>query len=234
MAYWQNHSVPSAAVIANPKVGAELGHLGPWLSANGFTVTRLVRDDVLPVTAADDADLLIILGSVWTMTRTMDASDDPPHAAAAIAAEVELVQHRVAQDRPLLGLCFGGQLLSKSLGGEVIEQERTYVAWETPTTELPEMQAPWLLLHRDRFTLPRNAELLAEAEHAPVAFRYGRAWGLQFHAEVDAPGLQGMFTDLQMPQWQWQQYVDAVTARADENRLQANALFTRFWNEVGE
>ncbi|MFM9048984.1 MAG: gamma-glutamyl-gamma-aminobutyrate hydrolase family protein, partial [Actinomycetota bacterium] len=127
--------MPTAAVIANPKVGAELGHLGPWLAANDFTVTRLVRDEILPVTAADDADLVIILGSVWTMTRTMDAPTDPPHAAAAIAAEVALAQHRVAQDRPLLGLCFGGQLLSKALGGEVTQQDRTVIAWETPDTD---------------------------------------------------------------------------------------------------
>lgn len=224
--------MPTAAVIANPKVGAELGHLGPWLSANGFTVTRLTRDDVLPVTAADDADLLIVLGSVWTMTRTMDAPDDPPHAAAAIAAEVDLVRHRVAQDRPLLGLCFGGQLLSKAVGGEVVRQDRTVIAWDTPTTDLAEMRAPWMLLHQDRFTLPPHAELLAETEHATVAFRYGRAWGLQFHPEVDAGGLERMFEDLQMPQWQWQQYVDALTTRADENRLEAHALFTRFWAEV--
>ena len=225
--------MPTAAVIANPKVGAELGHLGPWLSANDFTVTRLVRDDVLPVTAADNADLVIILGSVWTMTRTMDAPDDPPQAAAAIAAEVDLVRHLVAQDRPILGLCFGGQLLSKALGGEVAQQERTFIAWETPRTDVPEMHAPWMLLHQDRFTVPPHAELLAQADHAAVAFRYGRAWGLQFHAEVDATGLQGMFEDLQMPQWQWQQYVDALAARANENRIQANALFDRFWSEVG-
>ena len=224
--------MPTAAVIANPKIGAELGHLGPWLSANGFTVTRLTRDDVLPVTAADDADLLIVLGSMWTMTRTMDAPDDPPHAAAAIAAEVDLVRHRIAQDRPMLGLCFGGQLLSKALGGEVVRQERTVIAWDTPTTDITEMRAPWMLIHQDRFTLPPQAELLAEAEHATVAFRYGRAWGLQFHAEVDAGVLERMFVDLQLPQWQWQQYVDALSARANENRSQANALFTRFWNEV--
>ncbi|MFM8240351.1 MAG: type 1 glutamine amidotransferase [Actinomycetota bacterium] len=224
--------MPTAAVIANPKVGAELGHLGPWLAANDFTVTRLVRDEVLPVTAADDADLVIILGSVWTMTRTMDAPTDPPNAAAAIAAEVTLAQHRVAQDRPLLGLCFGGQLLSKALGGEVTQQDRTVIAWETPDTDIPEMRAPRMLLHQDRFTLPDNAELLAEAEHATLGFRYGRAWGLQFHAEVDAHGLQGMFEDLQMPQWQWQQYIDALNARTNENRIQAHALFDRFWSEV--
>ena len=45
---------PLAVVISNPTVGAELGHLGEWLDARGFTVRRLIRDDVLPIDAADD------------------------------------------------------------------------------------------------------------------------------------------------------------------------------------
>ena len=224
--------MPTAVVIANPEVGADLGHLGPWLQDNGFTVRRLVRDDVLDVSAADDADLLIVLGSVWTMTRTMDAPNDPPQAAAAISAEVDLVRHRAAQDRPTLGLCFGGQILSAALGGIVTRQDHTVMGWEVPTTDIPEMQVPWMLLHEDQFTLPPNAELLAEAEHAVVGFRYGRAWGLQFHPEVDADVLAKMFQDLQLPAWRWQQYVDAVRERADDNRAQARALFDRFWAEA--
>lgn len=224
--------MPTAVVISNPSVGADLGHLGPWLQDNGFTVRRLIRDNVLPVTAADDADLLVILGSVWTMTRTMDRPDDPPQAAAAIAAEVDLARHRIAQDRPTLGLCFGGQLLSSALGGDVIRQDRTVIGWETPDSDVAEMRAPWMLLHEDQFTLPPRAELLAEAEHAVVGFRYGRTWGLQFHAEVTPAALEQMFIDLRLPQWQWQQYVDALDARAEENRIQATALFDRFWSEV--
>ena len=47
-----------AVVISNPTVGAELGHLEPWLESNGFTVRRLFRDDILAADAADDADLV--------------------------------------------------------------------------------------------------------------------------------------------------------------------------------
>ena len=40
--------------------------------------------------------------------------------------------------------------------------------------------------HREGFSLPSGAELLATGEHYPnQAFRYGeRAWGIQFHAEL--------------------------------------------------
>ena len=222
----------TAIVIANPTVGAELGHLESWLSDNDFDVRRLVRDDILAPDAADDVDLVIVLGSEWTLARTMDAPHDPPKAAAAIAAEIELVRRRVEQDKPMLGICFGGQLLSWALGGEVTRQDAAHIAWETPETDVEELRAPWVLLHNDAFTVPPGAELLAEADHAPIAFRHGRAWGLQFHPEVDADILAQMFDDVGTPHEVSAPQVDALRARADEQRADSLRLFDRFWSEV--
>ena len=84
-------------------------------------------------------------------------------AAAAIAAEIELVRRRIEQDKPLLGICFGGQMLSRTLGGEVTRQAAPHIAWETPESAVEELRAPWVLLHNDAFTVPPGAELLAEA-----------------------------------------------------------------------
>lgn len=222
----------TAVVISNPTVGAELGHLEPWLRDNGFVVRRLVRDDVLAADAADDADLVIVLGSEWTLARTMDAPHDPPQAAAAISAEIALVRRRVEQDKPLLGICFGGQVLSHALGGDVTRQGAAHIAWETPDTEVDELRAPWVLLHNDAFTVPEGAELLAEADHAPMAFRYGRAWGVQFHPEVDADILAQMFRDVGTPAEVSEPQVDAARARAQEQREDSLRLFDRFWSEV--
>lgn len=222
----------TAVVISNPTVGAELGHLEPWLRDNGFDVRRLVRDDILSADAADDADLVIVLGSEWTLARTMDAPNDPPQAAAAIAAEIELVRRRIEQDKPLLGICFGGQMLSRTLGGEVTRQAAPHIAWETPESEVEELRAPWVLLHNDAFTVPPGAELLAEADHAPIAFRYGRAWGVQFHPEVDAEILAQVFDDVGTPREVSTPQVDALRARADAQRADSLRLFDRFWAEV--
>jgi GMP synthase-like glutamine amidotransferase len=221
-----------AVVISNPTVGAELGHLGPWLESNGFTVRRLFRDDILAADAADDADLVIVLGSEWTLARDMDSPQDPPQAAPAIAAEVALVRRRVEQGKPLLGICFGGQLLSHALGGEVTRQDKAHIAWETPETTIAELDAPWVLLHNDAFTVPSGSEVLAEADHAPVAFRHGKAWGVQFHPEVDAEILQQMFDDVGTPREVSEPPVDALRARADEQRADSLRLFDRFWADV--
>ena len=222
----------TAVVISNPTVGAELGHLQEWLQSNGFDVRRLIRDDVLPADAADDADLVIVLGSEWTLARPMDAPDDPPQAAAAIAAEIALVRRRVQQDRPLLGICFGGQMLSQALGGEVTRQDGAHIAWETPESDVEELRAPWVLLHNDAFTVPPGAELLAEADHAPIAFRHGRAWGVQFHPEVNAQILAQMFDDVGTPREISTLQVDELRARAEDQRADSLRLLDRFWSEV--
>lgn len=222
----------SAAVISNPTVGAELGHLGDWLQDNNFDERRLIRDDILAIDAADGADLLIVLGSEWTVTRTMDAPDDPPQAAAAIRAEVDLVRRWVAQDRAMLGICFGGQVLSRALGGTVSRQQRPHIAWQTPRTTVAELDAPWVLLHNDAFTVPAGGELLAEADHAPIAFRVGRAWGVQFHPEADERILQRMFDDVGTPREVSEPQVRALRARAEQQRQDSLRLFDRFWSDV--
>ena len=222
----------TVVVISNPGVGSELGHLGGWLDVQGFTVRRLIRDDVLPADAADDAHLVVILGSEWTVARTMDDDADPPQAAAAIAAEAALVRHCVQRGTPLFGICFGAQLLSRALGGDVTRQPAPHIAWETPRTEIEELQGPWVVLHNDAFTVPPGAEILAEADHAPIAFRIGRAWGVQFHPEVDADILERLFADVGTPAEASAPHVDALRARADAQRQDSMRLFDRFWAEV--
>ena len=132
----------------------------------------------------------------------------------------------------MLGICFGGQMLSSTLGGEVTRQAAPHIAWETPESEVEELRAPWVLLHNDAFTVPPGAELLAEADHAPIAFRYGRAWGVQFHPEVDAEILAQVFDDVGTPREVSTPQVDALRARADAQRADSLRLFDRFWAEV--
>jgi len=74
--------------------------------------------------------------------------------------------------------------------------------------------------------------LLAEADHAPMAFRYGRAWGVQFHPEVDADILEQMFRDVATPTEVSAPQVAAARVRAQEQREDSLRLFDRFWSEV--
>jgi GMP synthase (glutamine-hydrolysing) len=111
----------------------------------------------------------------------------------------------VAQDTPVLGICYGHQLLAHALGGEAGDHPQgmeigtvTVTLDEAAATDpllrgLPaEFQAH--VVHRQSaLRLPEGAVRLAGNAHEPVqAFRIGgNAWGVQFHPEFDAEAMRG-------------------------------------------
>jgi len=98
--------------------------------------------------------------------------------------------------RPVLGICYGMQLLAQELGGEVAPSpEREYgpatVEIDAPRISLFRDQPPSLrawMSHGDRITRPPPAfSILAHSENSPVAAMANpdrRIYGLQFHPEV--------------------------------------------------
>lgn len=219
----------TAAVIANPSIAAELGHLGDWLDDQGIDVQRLIRDDVLAPDAADDADALIVMGSIWTLA---DGHRTTEHAQA-IDAEVDLVRRWVKDDRPLLGICFGGQVLSAAVGGTVTRMPQRMIAWQTPASEQAMLRAPWALWHEDRFSVPEGVEAMAIAPHAPMAIRTRRAWGVQFHPEFTPQVMQGIAEALQTPEPVAAPLIAVAAQRADAQRAESHALFDAWWADVG-
>ncbi|WP_017936293.1 type 1 glutamine amidotransferase [Nocardioides sp. Iso805N] len=230
--------MPTAAVVHNSGAGAELGHLHDWLTLRGFDVTMLERDRDLVAdadrarAAADAADLLILLGSRWSVARPMDRIDDEPYAAAAIAIETDLTERRVAQDRPLLGICFGAQLLCRVLGGSVTPLHEKVFGWIEPRSDESALTRSWYFGHEDRFVPPAYVRTTAVADHAQVAFRHGRAWGLQFHPEVDAHTLRTWFDELGMDRARVGDHIVQVLTRREANRADAHALFDHIWQQA--
>ena len=218
----------TAGVIANPRIAADLGILGDWLDEHGIGVQRLTRDDVLAVDAADDTDVLIVMGSIWTLA---DGHRTVEHAEA-IDAEVQLVRRWVHDDRPMLGICFGGQVLSTALGGSVTRMPQRMIAWQTPASPDTALRAPWALWHEDRFSVPTGSDALAVAPHAPMAIRAQRAWGVQFHPEFTADIITSIAEDLQTPTEHAQPMIDVARERAEEQRAASTAFFDSWWQDV--
>ena len=106
----------------------------------------------------------------------------------------------VKEEVPVLGVCYGHQLLAHALGGETgyhphgretgtHQVELLDAAMEDPLFEGFPHQFPAQLTHRQSvLRLPDNAILLGRNEFEPhQAFRVGRcAWGVQFHPEFSA------------------------------------------------
>jgi GMP synthase-like glutamine amidotransferase len=153
------------------------GHVTGWLAEHDASVDT-VRIDI------DDReidptryDLIVSLGSEFA------AFDD---TKPFVPREAQLMRTAIDADVPVLGLCFGGQMLARVLGGEVYRGTRSEIGWLLVRSHDPELvpEGPWFQWHFDSFTLPPGATLLAESDVCPQAFVAGRSLGLQFHPEV--------------------------------------------------
>jgi len=152
------------------------GVLGDWAAARGIELEIHHAQSGAPLPALNGQAFIASLGS--------------PHNPAdlhipEVAAELAYVEQAIARDIPVLGLCFGGQMLAKALGGEIEKAPHPELGWHAIDSAAPEIvpPGPWLQWHFDRFTVPTGAELLATSAAGPQAFTHGRHLGVQFHPE---------------------------------------------------
>ncbi len=100
----------------------DLGTFAPVLREAGWTIRACHVADGLPA-ARDwlDADLCVVLGGPMGV-----------HDGAAypfLAREQELVRSRLAEGRPLLGICLGAQLMAQALGAAVYAGKAKEIGW---------------------------------------------------------------------------------------------------------
>lgn len=153
------------------------GYLSDWAQERRHRarVVSVPRLDRWP--ALDEQDLIVSLGS----DRSVHASHEP-----WIADEIAFVRAAHDASVPVLGICFGGQLLAAALGGSVRRARAPRADWQTVPTSDPVLipPGPWFRWHEDMFEPPPGARLLAGSANDPLAFVLGSSVGLQFHPEV--------------------------------------------------
>jgi GMP synthase-like glutamine amidotransferase len=153
------------------------GYVTEWLEEHGAEMEVLRIDLEDAQVDPNRYDLIVSLGSEF-------AAFDDSHTF--VVREARLMQRAVGADVPILGLCFGGQLLARVLGGEVYRGPEAEIGWLPVRSQDPDLvpEGPWFQWHFDVITAPPGATVIAETERGTQAFVAGRSLGLQFHPEV--------------------------------------------------
>jgi GMP synthase-like glutamine amidotransferase len=191
---------PAPRVLVVQQVANEpAGTLGDALAAAGATVRVLRPFDGEPVPPSADAlDGLVLLGGPMAVYEQ--------GAYPFLTAELRLLASALAAGVPVLGVCLGSQLLAHALGAEVRPSGTVEMGWLPVTFEpaavddpvvgpLARGGEPFVPFHQhgDVFDLPAGATALARSARTRLQAFVARgaggapAYGLLFHAEVDAP-----------------------------------------------
>ncbi|MDH5394602.1 MAG: gamma-glutamyl-gamma-aminobutyrate hydrolase family protein [Gammaproteobacteria bacterium] len=131
-----------------------------------------------------DADIMIVLGgpvSVNDMVKFPYLMD-----------ELQLIEYRLKNNLPVLGIGLGAHLMAKALGASIIPMHQSEYGWATidlvsDSHLLQSLKEKRVLhWHHEMFSLPDGAELLASTSTSEVqAFSWEKSLALQFHAEID-------------------------------------------------
>ena len=141
--------------VSSATAFAELGY-----DVSEFTVVPSSRFDRPDVTAVfpDPAayDAIVFFGAVWSVY-------DEAAIGTWIGDEIAFARSAHGLGVPLLGICFGGQMLAAAAGGSVSRALVPEIGWLPVETAAPALidAGPWFQWHFDRFTVPSGVPVLA-------------------------------------------------------------------------
>lgn len=199
-------------------------------------IVRMHRGDELPAKPSD-YDALIMLGGA------QDALDDDNHSY--LPHEAALARAFGEEDKAVLGICLGAQILARAHGARNILGRPIEFGWHPvrptkagrndPVLSVIGKEAPIFHWHLDTFTLPTGAVHLATSKQTSMqAFRIGRAsYGIQFHfeagTELVAHWTQGFVEEIAdcAPDWPDRHLVEAAKHGASADA--AGLALARAW-----
>lgn len=159
---------------------------------DGVWVVDVTRGDPLPEPSA-------VTATIVTGSAAMVTAKRPWSVRAG-----QWLARAIHEGAPVLGICYGHQLIGDALGGVVTKNPRGREIGTVRVELLPEaardpllseMPSPLVVqaTHLESVVeLPEGAVHLAQSETDPYqAYRIGeRAWGVQFHPELDADAIR--------------------------------------------
>ena len=171
-------------LVVTHEAGASCGRVGAALTAGGYDLVccRPFVGEALPAAVQDYAGVIVLGGRMSSNDEHLDY----------IRAELQWIPAVLSAGKPYLGICLGAQLLARVLGAGVARHphglhEIGFTRIRPTAAGLGHFPSPmhFYQWHGEGFDVPRGAELLAAGDvFANQAFRFGKAFGLQFHPEV--------------------------------------------------
>lgn len=168
---------PLRALVVQHEEPTPAGLVLDWLDERDAAVDVWRIDVEDREVDARDYGLIVPLGSEFP------AYDD---TIPWLEPEKRLLLDATDAEVPVLGICFGGQLMARLLGGDAFRSELPEIGWLPTSTRAPELvpEGPWFQWHFDTFTPPPGSQVVADNDAGPQAFVAGRCLGVQFHPEV--------------------------------------------------
>ncbi|MEM1177564.1 MAG: type 1 glutamine amidotransferase [Acidobacteriota bacterium] len=157
-----------------------------------FEIRHLVSG--APMMPGDEHLAVVLSGS------GLSAAEDNPRDGELMAA----VRVFAERDLPILGICYGHQMVVRALGGQCRKAAIPEFGWkrvETRPDPIFDGLAEPVTLHShydEVHDLPADFEVIASTEECEVqAFRIANRpiWGVQFHPEMDHAEGQAMLDD---------------------------------------
>ncbi|RXA20864.1 type 1 glutamine amidotransferase [Methanosarcina sp. MSH10X1] len=181
-----------------------LGNIGTWITRKGHRLTKTLPCKAPLFPNTEEFDLLLIMGGTMSVYHEEEYSWLKP--------EKEFVKKVIETGKPVLGSCFGAQMIADVLGGKVRKNPYKEIGWHTVRSvegknpgkvknpKLPacmSQEFTGFMWHGDTFEIPACAMRLFESEACPnQGFIYnGNVLGLQFHPEANRQWVGNLIRD---------------------------------------
>lgn len=168
-----------ALLVANSD-DCDAGFSGERFRYHGYAFTENIRERPREWAPLDGVELVVLLGSEWSVYW--------PQVADEVAAEAALICEAHNRNIPIYGICFGAQSIAVALGGHVQRGPEPEIGWyDDIVSDIPDAIAsgPWMQWHSDVVTVLPGVHELARSPVCTQAFRLHRTFATQFHPEVN-------------------------------------------------